>query len=192
LSPDGRYLGTAEGSRVHVTDLHDVTRPKKTFFPPSLTQEGDHDEDVVLSMAVDSVGGLVYFATRGLLLYQFDLISLELKRTFRAHDAGVLSIVASLDGGFFVTGSADGTLKVWRSRDASLLHVLRGHSRVIRAVCLSNDDGELYSGSDDGNIRLWDLEKGTCLAICKGGHSSAVTGLSCSPCGQFLVSVSRD
>ena len=62
-SRDGRYLGTAEGPRVHVTDLTNVAAPKRTYSPPVMAslEQGYEDEDIVLSLAVDAVGGFVYF-----------------------------------------------------------------------------------------------------------------------------------
>jgi U3 small nucleolar RNA-associated protein 13 len=195
LSTRGRLLVTAALGRVYVQDLFDSGESLKLFEAPAMTmsaEDDEEDEDVVLCVAVDDVSGRLYVAMRSLFFYQFDLVSGEVCKTWKPHDAGVLLVQPSYDGSFFITASADGTLKAWRTLDCSLIHVYRGHGRVIRSVALSLDGKTLYSGGDDGTIRMWDIGTATCLAIGKGAHTSAVTQLLLSPCGKLLTSVSRD
>ncbi|RKZ00522.1 MAG: hypothetical protein DRQ10_04075, partial [Candidatus Hydrothermota bacterium] len=54
-------------------------------------------------------------------------------------DSVVRSIAFTSDGQFIVSGSSDGTIKVWRMRDGSLIRTLKGHSGSVYSVAISPD-----------------------------------------------------
>lgn len=194
MSRNQELLATASFSSVHVHSLKlFFDLPSKVFRLSTDTfLEEQEDDDIILSIALDSQEGNVFVSTRSLQVHQFDFATQVLKKSWKAHEAGVLCMEVIFSGKYLVTGSADGTLKIWHTDSLTLERTLKGHSSVIRCLCVTADDALLFSGAEDGNIRMWDLKKMVCLAIFKGAHTSAVTGLSISPCGGFLVSVGRD
>eukprot|EP00873_Tetraselmis_striata_P027856 jgi/Tetstr1/448120/TSEL_035415.t2 len=115
----------------------------------------------------------------------------------------------------FVTGSADGTCRVWSSTSGSCTAVLTGHSHGILAVKLASFRGlgassqqaggaqmgaagkgeeggdavapwHLVSGSHDHSIRVWDVRSGECLAVLSN-HRNPVVALATF--GNVLVSL---
>ena len=86
----------------------------------------------------------------------------------------------------FVSGSSDGTLRVWdpEAREGGALSVLRGHTGGIYALTcfhlMSADlSGGFYvvSGAFDNTLRLWDpLRRGEALAVLHG-HKGTVDAL---------------
>ena len=86
----------------------------------------------------------------------------------------------------FVSGSSDGTLRVWdpEAREGRALSVLRGHTGGIYALTcfhlMSADlSGGFYvvSGAFDNTLRLWDpLGRGEALAVLHG-HKGTVDAL---------------
>ena len=61
-----------------------------------------------------------------------------------------------------VSGSSDGSLRVWEPSDGRCLQTLKGHSGPV--LCMAAlPDGRVVSGSSDGSLRVWDPSNGRCL-----------------------------
>ncbi|KAK1865697.1 hypothetical protein I4F81_008223 [Pyropia yezoensis] len=76
-----------------------------------------------------------------------------------------------------VSGSVDGTLRVWDVEEGKQLAVLEGHMGMVRCVCVVDVPGaageggtvqRVVSGSDDETLRVWDVEEGKQLAVLEG------------------------
>jgi WD40 repeat protein len=104
---------------------------------------------------------------------------------------GVLSVGWSPDGTRLVSGSADGTIRVWDPEDGTELGRLEGHTDWVRSVGWSPDGTRLVSGSNDGTIRIWDPNERTELGRLEG-HTGGVRSVGWSPDGTRLVSGSAD
>ncbi|WP_020377887.1 NACHT and WD40 repeat domain-containing protein [Candidatus Microthrix parvicella] len=104
---------------------------------------------------------------------------------------GVLSVGWSPDGTRLVSGSADGTIRVWDPDERTELGRLEGHTNTVLSVGWSPDGTRLVSGSNDGTIRIWDPEDGTELGRLEG-HTNTVWSVGWSPDGTRLVSGSND
>jgi WD40 repeat protein len=113
----------------------------------------------------------------------------------KGHDAAVTALCRAPKSDWFVSASADRTLKVW---DASgkPLETLSGHSDAVNAVVVSLDEKWLISASDDGTVRFWPMIEGKLApkgkAIVTDDHKRQVTCLALSDDGKKLASGSQD
>jgi WD40 repeat protein len=114
-----------------------------------------------------------------------------LRFTFTGHTAEVRTMACSPDGHWVVSGSDDGTVKVWSLADGQEQATLRGHARGVTAVTCSPDGCWVVSGSDDGTVKVWSLADGQEQATLRG-HTRGVTAVACSPDGHWVVSGSSD
>jgi len=103
----------------------------------------------------------------------------------------VLSVAFSPNGCRVLSGSRDGTARLWDAASGRELAVLRGHKHSVNSVAFSPDGRRVLSGSADGTARLWDADSGRELAVLRG-QESPVTSVAFSPDGCRVLSGSYD
>ena len=62
-----------------------------------------------------------------------------------------------------VTGSDDGTAKIWDVTTFALVANLIGHSARINTEAFSQDGGQILTSSDDGSARIWNSGTGVLI-----------------------------
>ncbi len=72
----------------------------------------------------------------------------------------VYEVNFSPDGKTLVSGSQDGTIKLWNVETGEEIRTLQGHDDYVRSVNFSPDGKTLVSGSGDNTIKLWNVETG--------------------------------
>ena len=70
-----------------------------------------------------------------------------------------------------VSGSEDGTLKIWDLKTYREIRTFSGHDGRIYSVAVSADTKHIISGGRDKIVRLWCLHTGKLLS-CFAGHST--------------------
>ena len=70
-------------------------------------------------------------------------------------EAGVTSVTVSPDGRRVVTGSSDGSVKVWDTSRGQYLLTLEGHTAAVTAVRFSPDGRTLATADQAGGVRIW-------------------------------------
>ena len=111
--------------------------------------------------------------------------------TFVGHSSAVSSVSFSPDGKRIVSGSGDGTVKVWDAATGQETLTLRGHSGTVFSVSFSPDGQRIVSGSADNTVKVWDAATGQETLTLKG-HSNWVSSVSFSPDGKRIVSGSGE
>ncbi|HID68657.1 MAG TPA: WD40 repeat domain-containing protein [Roseibacterium sp.] len=108
-------------------------------------------------------------------------------------DGSVTAVAFSPDGQRIVSGSEDGTLRLWDAQTgAPIGEPLRGHESFVASVAISPDGQRVVSGSWDNTLRLWDAQTGALIGEPLRGHEGVVTSVAFSPDGQRIVSGSGD
>lgn len=77
----------------------------------------------------------------------------------------IWSIIFSKSGYFFLSGSADKTIKLWSTDDSIPQRVFLGHlDDVIKVDFLVNPD-LIASGSVDKSVRIWNTLTAQCISV---------------------------
>ena len=95
------------------------------------------------------------------------------------------------DGSSLVSGSADGTVRIW---DVNLLErngILRGHERFVYDVDFSPDGEHVVSTAWDGTTRLWSATTGRPAGLLKH-DTQIISSVAFSRDGRRVVTVERD
>ena len=107
------------------------------------------------------------------------------------HEGGLLAVSFSPGGAWIVTGSEDGTARVWSADGTSPPVVLRGHEGGVKAVAFSPDGTRVATGSVDWTVRVWRTD-GSGEPSVLHGHEDWVETVAFAPDGRRLVSASQD
>jgi len=100
-------------------------------------------------------------------------------------------VVLSMDGQYALSGSWDGTLRLWDLNTGATTRRFIGHTKDVLSVAFSVDNRQIVSGSRDKTIKLWNT-----LGECKytiqdsDAHSGWVSCVRFSPATANPIIVS--
>ena len=113
------------------------------------------------------------------------------RTTLRGHDGAVRSAAFDPGGGQVVTGSDNGTARIWDVRSGRVLHTLRGHKGPVTSAAFSPDGRFVVTAGSDGTARIWDAANGAAHAILRG-HTEPVYAAAFNSGSDLLVTASYD
>jgi len=105
-----------------------------------------------------------------------------MKKRLTGHSHFVQDVAISSDGQFALSGSWDGTLRLWDLSTGNTTKRFVGHTKDVLSVAFSADNRQIVSGSRDKNINLWNT-LGQCKYTITGeeGHKEWVSCVRFSP-----------
>jgi len=104
----------------------------------------------------------------------------------RGHELAVVSVAASLDSNYVVTGSRDKSAKLWELSTGREVRSFLGHDFSVTAVDISRDGKYLLTGSNDETARLWEMETGKEI-FSVNPVKERITHVAISPDMKFFV-----
>jgi WD40 repeat protein len=102
----------------------------------------------------------------------------------------LLSLAASPDGKFALTGASDHILRLWDLTTGQEIRSFKGHNDYIYSTTFSPDGKYILSGDSNGRMKLWNTEGEELHTFT--GHKSFITSLSFFPNGKTAISASLD
>jgi guanine nucleotide-binding protein subunit beta-2-like 1 protein len=112
------------------------------------------------------------------------------RRSLSGHSHFVQDIVISSDGQFALSGSWDGTLRLWELNYGTTTRRFVGHTKDVLSVAFSADNRQIVSGSRDKTIKLWNTLGECKYTIDEQGHTEWVSCVRFSPNIQNPIIVS--
>jgi WD40 repeat protein len=116
----------------------------------------------------------------------------ECELSLKEHSKHILCCTILPNEQYFhiVTGSSDGTLKIWDiSQYGKCIMTLKGHKNQV-SCCSILYDGRIISGSKDQTLKIWNTKNGNCELTLKA-HSSEIIYCVASTDGR-IISGSKD
>jgi WD40 repeat protein len=114
------------------------------------------------------------------------------RNLLQGHEGRVVwSVALSRDGKTIVSGSQDGTVRLWDTSGKAIGQPFKGHKDGVYSVAFSPDGKMIVSGGNDGTVHLWD-KQGKAIGQSFKGHEGMVLSVAFSPDGKKIVSGSSD
>ncbi|KAL7935149.1 WD40-repeat-containing domain protein [Trichoderma chlorosporum] len=102
------------------------------------------------------------------------------KMVLTGHDKSIRALSWSLDGKQIVSGSEDGSFKVWDLTTGDCKATLQEPDGLISSASWSSDGVRFASSLFFGGLKIWDAVRGECIAQLKG-HTSNVFSVAWLP-----------
>lgn len=145
VSPDNaRVVSASSDGSCIVWDLERCVRVGALFEPTVFRGVAYHPDESQLLTCGANFKVTYWDAAEG------DMI-----RVLDAADKELCALDVDGDGASFVTGGADGLVKVWSYDDGLVTATGRGHGATVRAVRVSPDKTRIVSVGSEGSIFLW-------------------------------------
>lgn len=180
FAPNGQLVLSASNL---VLTLYDTSLNQKSMVR---TQPGE----LLFAVAFSPEGRFVSAGSvrfdRGDDILIFDLLSGQQTIHFSGHPgAGVTSIAWS--GSSILSGSGNGSLKLWNSASGAAIRSFAGHPQPVESVALDSSGALALSGSDDGTMKLWAVATGAELQTFNHADGQ-VKGVAFASGARFAVS----
>jgi len=129
-------------------------QPTQTSLPPVPDQQRMSRRSA-LGWIIGGVAAVGIGSGVGIYFYTRHRIPRDALYILRGHSDTVTSLNWSPDGFQLVSGSRDGTARIWLANDQTSSVTYKGHSAAILAVAWSPDGTLLASGGEDKTVQLW-------------------------------------
>ena len=219
-SPDGKHLAVGSGPRVwiwnfetmstefefsgHEVEMYHVTWSVDRPLVFSVANNGSFGSwDIELgepTTPVEEVGmRAIEFSPNGDYVafsqwYQLSAVNMLNgdQTVFSEEHSDLIAAISWYPGSsFFVSGSYDGTLRIWDLDQQDSMRVLEGHSSDVLDVAWSPNGIYIASGSADLTTLIWSAETGEVVYRLRG-HTDGIRSLDWFHDGSRLVTGSLD
>jgi pleiotropic regulator 1 len=112
-------------------------------------------------------------------------------RVIMGHAGWVRCVAVDPENKWFVTGSADRTIKIWDLASGKLKLTLTGHISTVRGVAISDKHPYMFSVGEDKMVKCWDLEQNKVIRHYHG-HLSGIYTVGLHPTLDVLMTGGRD
>lgn len=110
---------------------------------------------------------------------------------YKGHNSIVTSLAATQSNQFVLSGSSDGSIKMWNLQKKTQESELIGHKKAVKSIAITSDDDLAISASEDSTLIVWDLNSknqvGTLL-----GHTSTIWDVLITTDDLYAISCGTD
>ncbi|MBN1139999.1 MAG: caspase family protein [Anaerolineae bacterium] len=189
FSPDGKMLALAEGRDPHLGRITLVDAESGTLIRTFDRHIGD-----VNPVLFSPDGRTVVMAGEDKVISIWQLDRAGGPLLLKGHDDRVFSLDISDDGDLLVSGSWDGTTRLWDTSSGDQIASIQ-YPAPIWSVALSPSDSQLLaSACADGTIRLWNIAQNTEQGVLgekeyarRAPYVSGMLSVAFSPDGKLLA-----
>lgn len=185
ISPKNPTLYKKAGTLPRVKDLL-----KSSMNPNNYVKVRHHRNsiwikhfDAISCLSLDADHGFLYSGSWDKTLKVWRVSDARCMESITVHDDAVNSVVAGFDG-LVLTGSADGSVKVWRrevlgkTTKHTMVQTLLKQECAVTVLAKNPEGSVVYCGSSDGLVNFWDRSRQFAHGGVLRGHKLAVLCLT--------------
>jgi WD40 repeat protein/tRNA A-37 threonylcarbamoyl transferase component Bud32 len=105
------------------------------------------------------------------------------------HDDAVTCVAVTPDGKWVLSGSLDGTVRLWDSGGGKPVHKFDTGRGQVHTLALSGDGQRLVTGGQGGVLCVWDLKERRLLQTTPARGKDPVNRVAVTPDGRLAVSI---
>jgi WD40 repeat protein len=174
FSPDGKYLA-ASGKILQTLSSHTGKEvivwertpglENPTILNPFTRAFAFENEDIwdVMSIVFSPTGKYLAIGSFNIIVYDISTATSASPPKsvlfIPAHENAINGMFYSPDGTRLVSGSADGTAKVWDTGTGQLLLTLPGNTGPVSSIAHTPDGLTLFTAYYNGQVKIWDLSQ---------------------------------
>jgi WD40 repeat protein len=163
--------------------------------PLSMTLETtlDSKSASIFGLCMMQDGRTVFLATSSGIIEMWDLETSRCVKIFSGHTNTVSCVTVTNDGTYLVSGSLDGTVRVWNVSTGDQVSTLYASSEVFTISVIRGADGSnwVLAGLANALIltaSLSDTQSKYCIQL----HTECVLAVKFGPTGKWFISASKD
>ncbi len=170
---------------MHKGEILHVLKGHTTFISEvALSQYGTYAASAAANLNTRQGEICIWDTQTGRLLH-------DLSRAAGGHLHGVNSIDFSPDERWLVSGSEEGTFKIWEVNTGKLHKDFSDSGNPITRVRFSPDGKLVAVAGKDQSLKIWQVSSGQCINHYLG-HSQPINALAFSPDGRLIASAGND
>ncbi|MGK7896324.1 MAG: caspase family protein [Xenococcus sp. (in: cyanobacteria)] len=197
LSADGRYLAVADqlsrqgGYKVSIWDVFKKQKIKEDLWHKDIVNAlAFSPNGSYLATASGSIWANKGFEEKDNAVRLWDVVSGRPPISI-PHQSEVHSITFSLDGTYWASGCADGTVHLFTINSSqpifSKAHLSNAPIKTITSIAFSPDGQLLATGSQDATVRFWEIATGAEIGNKCIHCQNPVNSVAFSPDGNYLL-----
>jgi WD40 repeat protein len=84
---------------------------------------------------------------------------------YKGHISCIWSLDFNESGYFFLSGSSDKTIKLWKTDGPLPIRIFIGHKGDVYKIKFLKNPDYIISSSSDKTVRIWTLQKAECIRV---------------------------
>jgi len=111
--------------------------------------------------------------------------------TLQGHQGPVHCVLVHPIFTVVVSGSEDGTIKVWDHESGDYMKTLKGHTNAVTSLAFTPTGNYLASSSQDLSIKIWEFETYKCVRTLRG-HDHTISAVRFIPAQNVIPQTGDD
>jgi len=110
--------------------------------------------------------------------------------TLKGHSGVVTTVAIHPLFTVVMSGSEDGTIKVWDHESGEYIRTLKGHTNTVNCLAFTPTGTHLASASSDLSIKLWEFATYTCVRTLRG-HDHTISAIRFIPSPASVLTLEQ-